>query len=204
MRLPRAWFLPETHDVLGTLTAQLAVVEAVVGVLRAWCAGTGGQDIVVQLRSLLASEHEVRRRLQTQVRSSFSTPLAAEDLFELGERLGAVAERAYGLAREAQLSRTAPDPRLGGQVEVIVAAMTPLGAAIRALPRGGAATLADEALEQLVRAEHAYREAIADLEAETDLRRELRRREQYRRSELLAEAIQHLARRTWYAVYKSQ
>ena len=40
--------------------------------------------------------------------------------------------------------------------------------------------------------------------SETDLRRELRRREQYRRCELLAEAIRHLARRTWYAVYKSQ
>ena len=63
--------------------------------------------------------------------------------------------------------------------------------------------LADEALQQLSLAEHAYREAIADLESETDLRRELRRREQYRRCELLAEAIQHLARRTWYAVYKS-
>ena len=80
--------------------------------------------------------------------------------------------------------------------------MTPLGAAIRALPDSHAAPLADEALEQLTLAEHAYREAIADLESETDLRRELR--EQYRRCELLAEAIQHLARRTWYAVYKSQ
>ncbi len=82
--------------------------------------------------------------------------------------------------------------------------MTSLGAAIRALPHSHAATLADESLEQLTRAEHAYREAIADLERETDLRRELRRREQYRRTELLAEAMQHLARRTWYAVYKSQ
>ena len=134
----------------------------------------------------------------------FQYPLAAEDLFELAERLGAVSERAYGVAREAELSRTAPDPRLGQQVEAIAAAMTPLGAAIRALPDSHAAPLADEALEQLTLAEHAYREAIADLESETDLRRELRRREQYRRCELLAEAIQHLARRTWYAVYKSQ
>ena len=86
------------------------------------------------LRSLLATEHETRRRLHTQVRSSFSTPLAAEDHFELTERLGAVSERAYGVAREAELSRTAPDPRLGQQVEAIAAAMTPLGAAIRALP----------------------------------------------------------------------
>ena len=54
--------------------------------------------------------------------------------------------------------------------------MTPLGAAIRALPDSHAAPLADEALEQLTLAEHAYREAIAELESETDLRRELRRR----------------------------
>ena len=134
MRLPRAWFLPETHDVLGTLTAQLDIVQTVIGVLRAWCARTGEEDTIGQLRSLLATEHETRRRLHTQVRSSFSTPLAAEDLFELTERLGAVSERAYGVAREAELSRTAPDPRLGQQVEAIAAAMTPLGAAIRALP----------------------------------------------------------------------
>jgi hypothetical protein len=42
MRLPRAWFLPETHDVLSTLTAQIDVVQTVIGVLRAWCAGAQG------------------------------------------------------------------------------------------------------------------------------------------------------------------
>ena len=76
MRLPRAWFLPETHDVLGTLTAQLDIVQTVIDVLRAWCTGTGEEDTIGQLRSLLATEHETRRRLHTQVRSSFSTPLA--------------------------------------------------------------------------------------------------------------------------------
>ena len=75
MRLPRAWFLPETHDVLSTLTAQLDIVQTVIGVLRAWCARTGEEeDTIGQLRSLLATEHETRRRLHTQVRSSFSTP----------------------------------------------------------------------------------------------------------------------------------
>ena len=76
MRLPRAWFHTETHDVLSTLTAQLDIVQTVIGVLRAWCARTGEEDIIGQLRSLLATEHETRRRLHTQVRSSFSTPLA--------------------------------------------------------------------------------------------------------------------------------
>ena len=48
MRLPRAWFLPETHDVLSTLTAQLDIVQTVIGVLRAWCARTGEKDTIGQ------------------------------------------------------------------------------------------------------------------------------------------------------------
>ena len=48
MRLPRAWFLPEIHDVLGTLTAQIDIVQTVIGVLRAWCAGTGEEDTIGQ------------------------------------------------------------------------------------------------------------------------------------------------------------
>ena len=112
MRLPRAWFLPETHDVLGTLTAQLDIVADNDQCSRRMVCRDRGEDTVAQLRSLLATEHETRRRLHIQVRSSFSTPLAAEDLFELAERLGGVAERAYGVVREAELSRTAPDPRL--------------------------------------------------------------------------------------------
>ncbi len=74
MRHPRAWFLPENHDVLGTLRAQLDIVETVVTVLQEWCMGASDEQVVVQMRSLLATEHEVRRKLQTQVRSSFSTP----------------------------------------------------------------------------------------------------------------------------------
>ena len=204
MRLPRAWFLPETHDILGTLGEQLDVVEEAFSVLVDWCAGGNGEDPIVKLRSLIHIEHERRRRLPVQVRSSFSTPLGAEDLFELGERLGEIAERSYAVVREAELSRTPPDACLGLQVEAISAAMAPLAAAIRALPHGTAATLADQSLEHLVLAEHAYRGAIADLELEDDLRRDLRRRELYRRGEHLADAVQHAARRTWYAVYKSQ
>ena len=65
---------PRNPRRLGTLTAQIDIVQTVIGVLRAWCAGTGEEDTVGQLRSLLATEHETRRRLHTQVRSSFTTP----------------------------------------------------------------------------------------------------------------------------------
>lgn len=204
MKLPRTWFLPETHDILATLTSQFDVVEQAFAVLTAWCAGTDGDDPVTQLRALLAVEHERRRVLHVQVRSSFSTPLGAEDLFELGERLGEIAERSYAVVREAELSNTAVDPCLGLQVDAIKGAMGALGEAIRALPHGRAAKMADEALEQLSDAEHAYRVAIADLERENDLRAELRRRELYRRVEHLTDAVRGGARRTWYAVYKSQ
>jgi hypothetical protein len=204
MKLPRAWFLPETYDILGTLTAQLDVVEQAFTVLTEWCAGTDGDDPIVDLRSLVAIEHERRRLLHVQVRSSFSTPLGAEDLFELGERLGEIAERSYAVVREAELSKTAVDPCLALQVEAIKGAMAALAGAIRALPHGRAAKLADSALEQLSTAEHAYRDAIADLEHENDLHRELRRRELYRRVEHLTDAVRGGARRTWYAVYKTQ
>ncbi|MBJ8346994.1 hypothetical protein [Antrihabitans sp. YC2-6] len=204
MKLPHAWFLPETYDILGTLIEQLDIVEQSFSILAAWCAGADGADPIIAMRALIVQEHVRRRRLHTQVRSSFSTPLGAEDLFELGERLGEICERSYAVVREAELSHTATDPCLGLQVDAIERALVPLGAAIHALPHARAGKLADESLELLTAAEHAYRTAIADLESETDLRRELRRRELYRRAEHLTDAVRGAARRTWYAVYKSQ
>lgn len=204
MKLPSAWFLPETHDILGTMVEQFDVVRQSFDVLVSWCAGIDGDDPIVAMRALIVQEHERRRHLHTQVRSSFSTPLGSEDLFELGERLGEICERSYALVREAEISHTATDPCLGLQVEAIDRAMRPLGAAIHALPHARAGKLADESLELLASAEHAYRDAIADLEREPDLRLELRRRELYRRGEHLADAVRGAARRTWYAVYKSQ
>lgn len=204
MRGVRAWFLPHNDDVLASLTEQLDVVEQAVQVLTRWSAGSGDADAAGQLRTLLGVEHERRRRLLVQVRDSFSTPMEPEDLFELGERLGEVAEGVYALVREAELSRTDPDPGLGRLIEAIGAAMSPLAAAVRALPNEHAAVLADDALQRLSAAEHAYRAAVADLQGEDDLRQELRRRELYRRAEHLTAAVQRVARRVWYAVYKTQ
>lgn len=75
MRHPRAWFLPENHDVLGTLRAQLDIVETVVTVLQEWCMGASDEQVVVQMRSLLATEHEVRRKLQTRFGPVSARPL---------------------------------------------------------------------------------------------------------------------------------
>jgi uncharacterized protein Yka (UPF0111/DUF47 family) len=204
MKLPRAWFLPETYDILGTLIEQLATVNTAIETVQSWCAGSDGDDTCTRLRAVLVAEYAIRRRLHVQVRTSFSTPLPAEDLFELGERLGETAERAYLVVREAELSHLAPDANLRRQVDAIADAMTSVATAVRALPAEEAAALADDALDHLIRAEHAYREAVGNLDDEPDVRREIRRRELYRQGDLLAEAVRRVARRTWYTVFKSQ
>ncbi|CAM3634414.1 DUF47 family protein [Smaragdicoccus niigatensis] len=204
MKLHRSWFLPRNLDTLGTLVRQLEVVEQMLGTVSAWIEGAESDASVTELRRLTKEEHELRRQLNLEVRQSFSTPLESEDLFEFGEALGEIAECIYALVREADLSHTGPDACLRAIVEANLDAFQPLASAVRMLPHGRAATKADESLQRLAVAEHCYRAAIADLEFETDLRHELRRRELYRRSELLGAATQALARRVWYAVFKTE
>ncbi|MBP1158864.1 MULTISPECIES: hypothetical protein [Rhodococcus] len=209
-RLPTSWFLPRSFDVLSKLHAQLAIVEQGMQVLQRWGHGEAAtRDAVTELRVIAAAEHAARRDLNIAVRDSFSTPLEAEDLFELGERLGEVTEAGYALIRESELSCsgptcTEPDPCLVALLDTLAAAAVPLAEGLRALPGGAAAIYADRAIEALSPAEHAYRAAIADLEHEPDLRTEARRRELYRRAEHLHDAILRVSRRTWYAVYKAQ
>ncbi|PND50060.1 hypothetical protein CQZ88_21450 [Rhodococcus sp. ENV425] len=167
------------------------------------------REAVAELRSAAAAEHAARRNLHNAVRDSFSTPLEAEDLFELGERLGEIPEAGYALIRESELSCgglrcTEPDPYLVGLLDALADAAVPLMDGLRALPHGTAAMYADRTIEKLSTAEHAYRVAIAALENESDIRRELRRRELYHRAEQLHGAVLRVARRTWYSVYKAR
>ena len=143
-----------------------------------------------------------RRATHAAVRTAFSTPLAAEDLFELAERLGEFTEAVYMLVRGADLTGMAADPPLRGQVAPVVAATTCIVQAVDALPDDRAAELADAAADRLQAAEHADRVAITALEAEPDVRVEVRRRELHPRAEHLVAAAHAVARRIWYAVCK--
>ncbi|MBD8057321.1 hypothetical protein ICV35_27210, partial [Rhodococcus ruber] len=151
---------------LALLQAQAATVEQSMRILRRW--GHDEiltRDAVAELRSATAAEHAARRDLHNAVRDSFSTPLEAEDLFELGERLGEIPEAGYALVRESELSCagltcTEPDPYLVGLLDALADAAVPLLDGLRALPRGTAATYADRTIEKLSAAEHAYRVAI--------------------------------------------
>ncbi|WP_436498249.1 hypothetical protein [Actinokineospora sp. HUAS TT18] len=205
MKPLKAWFLPSSRDVLALLRSQLDTVDQVLEVVGRWVRGDiAAERAVPRLRELVLTEQAQRRDLHAAVRASFSTPLEAEDIFELGERLGEQAESAYALVREADLSATPPDPPLRDMVVATEMIRDPLGRALRALPDTAAAGYADQAIDNLATVEHAYRAAIADLENEPDLRREVRRRELYQRADHLARRCELVARRTWYAVCKSQ
>jgi hypothetical protein len=199
MRLPKTWFLPHNPDVLGLLRDQADTVGEVLTALAGWARGlsTGGE-----LHTPLLVQSAERRQVLVAVREAFSTPIEAEDVFELAERLGEIAEAAYMLVREAELSATPPDDHLTAMVRTIVTTFDMLHKALDTLPHTAAAAEADTALSSLEAAEHAYRRAIAGLETEPDPRREMRLRELYRRAEHLTLAVQRLGRRTWYAVCK--
>jgi len=199
MKLPKAWFLPRNPDVLGLLRKQAATVHLSVTALESWAQGDGSDADVL---GPLVTQAEERRAVLLAVREAFSTPLEAEDVFELAQRLSEIAEAAYMLVREADLSRTGPDSHLAAMITAVATAFGKLGEALEMLPRGDAAGIADRAVATLDAAEHAYRQGIAGLESEPDPRREIRLRELYRRAEHLVLATQRLGRRTWYAVCK--
>jgi uncharacterized protein Yka (UPF0111/DUF47 family) len=199
MRPVRAWFLPEEQDVLGILRRQAESVDAAVRAVQEWTVGLLAVGAAVErVRQLRDAEDEQRRELHRVVRSSFSTPLEPEDVFELAERLVEVLEEAYALVREAQLVAVAPDDALREMGVALAHASTLVLEAVRLLPSSQAADVADDAVRVLQGVEHGYRGGMAALVADRDLLR----MELSRRAEHLGGALRRVARRVWYAVAK--
>ena len=203
MRLPHAWFLPREEDILGELGRQAEAADEAVRLFASWASGSSTVEAATaRLRELRQIGEERRRTVHASIRASFSTPLDAEDLFELAERLAEVIDAAYTLVREAQLTGTETDPGLLALAVAAEQVSAQLRRAIRLLPREEAAAAVDEATVWFHKSEHAYRQAVVSLQAEGDVQRELRRRELYRRAEHLTAALSRVGRRTWYAVAK--
>jgi uncharacterized protein Yka (UPF0111/DUF47 family) len=204
VKLPTAWFLPRDQDTLGLLRIQADGAVAAVRSAADWADGTTATAAAsAGLRDLRTEQGARRRAVHAAVRASFSTPIDAEDIVELSERLHDLVEAAYVLVRESELSRTGPDASLAAGVTAVREATAGLREALTALPADRAADLADRAARELGGAEHAYREAIGRLEDEPDLRREVRLRELYRLMDHLAGQASRVAHRVWYAVSKA-
>lgn len=202
MKTPKSWFLPDEEPVLALLGAQWRTVEKELDAVGSWTRGGLTLDEVkAELDEADDREREQRRTLHSRVRAAFSTPLDAEDIYELGERIGMLHRQLYLLVREADASSTTPDAGLEGIISAVSAAASPLSAALMMLPSSDAANVADDASERLEAADQAYRVALSALTHE-DVHLELCRRELYRRAEHVTEAAARIAHRTWYAVCK--
>ena len=198
----RRWFLPETPDVLGLLSAQgIITVEG----MEAFCAWAGGET--AKEAEVRAKEHEAdraRRALLVAVRSAFVTPLNPEDVYELSERLDNVLNGAKDLVREAELLDMDPDPpiaAIGARATSGVRHLVEAFKVLRDHPEQ-ATDLADAAIKEQRGAERSYRRAMSALLEVDDVREIIGRRELYRRCARMSDAVEGVAHRIWYAVVK--
>jgi hypothetical protein len=198
----RHWFLPETPDVLGVLREQ---AEQTVEGLRAfadWSAGDAARE-----RAVRDAEHEadaIRRRLLGQLRAAFSTPMDAEDIYELSERLDTVLNDAKNAVREAELINLRPNAALAEMAGAVLDGAMHLRDAFAAFPNDAdaATECADAAIKCERVLERRYRVAMSDLLGEDELHEVMSWREMYRRYARLGDALVRVAERIWYAAVK--
>ncbi len=198
----RRLFLPESPDILRTLRHQAELTSRGLDALGAWAHGRPDQG--EEIKRIYAQTTEVRRQQHRQLRISFTTPLDAEDLYELSERLDVVLANARDTVREAEVTRIGPDEAIVGMTEVILAAFGDVTSAYSHLVEDPekATHEADSALDRLHDLEHIYRHAMSDLLADEDLRQVIGRRDIYRGCLHIGDATRRVAERVWYAVIK--
>lgn len=196
------WFLPETPDVLGMLRAQSAITTDGIEALAAWAAGDVTQGDVV--RALEHKADEQKRILLRALRRAFTTPLDAEDLYTLSERLDEVLNGAKNAVREAEVMATPPDAAVAEMAALLAQGVHHLDDAFTRLVDDGdrATDAADAAIHCQRGIEKVYRQAMSSLLASDDLREQMSRRELYRRFARIGDAIDEVAERIWYAVVK--
>jgi uncharacterized protein Yka (UPF0111/DUF47 family) len=204
-------FLPETPDVLGMLVEQAEVTVEGLDALVRWTDGDPTASDAVRDAEHRADEH--KRRLRLALREAFLTPLDAEDLYALSERLDAALNQAKDAVREAEVMGLVPDGpehdmagRLAEGARHLLDAFRSLAEAEsgpRSTPVPGRATdCADAAVKAQRRLERVYRASMSALIEEEDLREVMGRRELYRRLARVSDTIVEVAERVWYAAVK--
>ena len=199
----RRWFLPHTPDLLGLLRQQAQVTVRGIEAFGAWSTGE-----LERAKEVRAAEHEadkVRRQLQSELRAAFSTPLDAEDLYELSERLDAVLNGAKNAVREAEVLAMEPDRPMTEMGAQVAKGVGHLAAAYDGLGRDPdtATAEADAAIKCERALERSYRSAMSALVGDGDVGHVMGRRELYRRYARIGEQVVHVAHRVWYAMVKA-
>jgi len=200
--MKRHWFLPHTPDLLGLLKAQADVTTDGMDAFVAWSRGDSRRAEDVR-----AAEHaadNARRILLTELRAAFSTPIDAEDIYELSERMDAVLNGAKNAVREAEVMELEPDVAIGDMSAELAQGIRHIANAVVVLKKDPdtATAEADAAIKCERRVEYLYRVAMSKLCELNDVGVVTARREMYRRYARIGEALVGVAERVWYSVVK--
>jgi uncharacterized protein Yka (UPF0111/DUF47 family) len=202
-----SWFLPENPDVLDMLCRQAAVTCEGMVALVGWA--NAEPDAAERVREFEHQADDAKRELRLALTNAFITPIDAEDLYVMSERLDAVLNGAKNTVREAEVMGIQPDQAVAAMATLLAEGARQLAIAFERLGPdrhgkvGASATeAADTAVKNQRRLERVYREAASALLAVDDLREVTARRELYRRLSRVSETLIEAADRVWYATIK--
>jgi uncharacterized protein Yka (UPF0111/DUF47 family) len=204
---PSRWFLPERPDVLAMLCRQAAVTCEGMAALVDWA--NAEPDAAQRVRDYEHRADDTKRELRLALTNAFITPIDAEDLYVMSERLDAVLNGAKDTVRESEVMGILPDEAVAAMATLLAEGTTQLAAAFERLDpdkRGkgpaSATEAADAAVKSQRRLERVYREAASALLKVDDLREVMGRRELYRRFSRISDILIQAADRVWYATVK--
>ncbi len=206
MKLP--WFLPDTPDVLGMLRAQADSTVEGLEAMVAWAASRGDDAAADAVRNAEHIADHRKRDLRKALTEAFTTPLDAEDLYTMSERLDAVMNGAKDAVREAEVMGIPPDDHVSAMCDLLLEGVRHLRDAFDELAKEGtraegpATEAADAAVKAQRHLERAYRTAASALIDVDDLREVMARRELYRRISRVSDSVVEVAERVWYATVK--
>lgn len=198
------WFLPESPDVIGLLREQSGITVEGIDAFSAWA--DGDAEAANRVRDAEHRADEQKRGLRRALRIAFTTPLDPEDLYTLSERLDTVLNSAKDTVREAEVMATPPDAAIAEMTQLIARGVHQLdeGFGLLMTQGDGAIDAADAAVKSGRTMEKVYRRAMSELLTVDDPREQMSRRELYRRCSRIADAIEGVADRIWYAEVKER
>ena len=198
----RAWFLPETPDVLGLLRDQVAVTIEGVDAFAAWA---GGDTTAAQrVRDADDRGDVAKRTLLNALRAAFVTALEPEDVFTLSRGIDRILDYTRDIVAESNVMASPPDAVIAEMAGLLGQAVRDIDQALAHLGSDddAATEAADAAIETERRLEHAYYEGMGALLEVENRGERIARRELYRRCARIGELVIDVADRVVYAVVK--
>lgn len=200
----RRFFLQEKPDVLGLLNHQATITHGGMQEFAAW-SESGDKARALAVRDAEHNADAARMAVLEALSAALMTPVDQEDVYTLSERLDAVLNAAKDTVRESEVLDVPTNEHTAEMGALALEATQHLVAGLEALghKQEHPGEHADAAVKAARKIDRAYRHAIAGLPADADTRTQIRTIEVYRGYTDIAEAVVHVATRTWYSLLKS-